>query len=692
MPRPSLDEIFNSPQPTGDQSGATAAAQRPSLDQIFGNTSQGLTPSPQAPAPDLQKHTGGVFGTLSSYSSNNAKDVWETMKAPSSSDFMSSGSGFMDPAASNSTEQLPGGGIKDLAKSVGGAVASSEIGFGNTLGDAAAVQTSAFKDAQDSINKLSETNAKLNQAILVAKKAGKDTSQMEAMAKANQDYIDAHVGMKDVAPSIAKTPEQIYGEALGTGADILSAGEYGNAVKGAEAGKLLPGATAEANMAAEKAAAATRTPAKNALLDIGKGAATTGEVAGAQGVSSAMQQNESATDVAKTGAEATVGGAVLGAGTSAATKVLGGLAKQTISTMSTVPKGAMEHMLENPEETTAAMRAFAADPDHGPQKVLASAEDALGKVQESRDKAYQAALQKVQDETMQFKNGQWYVKTPITQKEVNSGLVDASRIGETYWNPVNLSTKGVKDVITSTLKSFGGESAGGKINLSDVPLPNAYKNDLQEVVDKVYGWKDTSPIGMNRLRQNLDVYFKPGTDTSTAGKQFNRIVTSIKSNLANYVSDRVPQIGEMNSQYATASEFLNDVKNDLKLGKDKVSDQTKLNKLLQVFSPKGQAYKELVGQLGDAGGKQLLTDIAGLTFSKWSPEGLSKYLQGLGILTEGLQHPLGVAAAVAGSSPRVVGEGLSAAAKIGKTGAAQYAKQKTVPFVAGRAVNNLQQP
>jgi len=615
----------------------------------------------------------------------------------SSSDFMKSGSGVVDPASQGSTQMVPGaGGITGLAKSVGGALFSSEVNFGKTLGEAAATLTPEFKGAQDAINHLSDVNAKLNQAIIKGKQAGHDVSHLEDLAKSNQNFIDQNIGMKNVTPSIAKTPEQIYGEALGTAADIASFGEYGAAAKGAESGKLLSSSVQKGNILADKAAnKALLTPRQRLFKDIGMAGVSAGTVAGLQGTSGAMQANKSLEDTLSAGMGSAAGGAAFGAGISIGGKVLGKIAKSVVSTMSGVPQGAMEHMLENPEETTKAMRAFAADPDHGPQSVLASAEEAFGAVKKSRDDAYKFALDKVQSETMQFKNGDWYIQREVTPRDVQMGLAPESSLGmKNTWVKTNLTTKGVKDTITRTLKDFGGQAAGSNIDLSEVPLPNAYKNDLKEVVDKVYGWKDTSPVGMNRLRQNLDVYYKASTDTSRAAAQYNAIVSRIKGNLASYVSDRVPQLGEMNRQFTVATDFIDKIKEELKVGKN-VMDQTKLNKLLQTFNPNKQEYKELVGQLGEQGGRQLLSDIAGLTMSKWTPEGLAKYFTGLGAVGSLVASPGTIPAAVSGiaaSSPRLVGEALSAGVKIGKTKTSRFLRSKTIPFIAGRVANGSQTP
>lgn len=338
-----------------------------------------------------------------------------------------------------------------------------------------------------------------------------------------------------------------------------------------------------------------------------------------------------------------------------AVKGLGNVGSQAVkflsSKMSGVPLAAIEHAIQNPVMVQGAIKRMAKDPGMGPQTVLKQAEDAFQKMLDHRRVGYEKGLEKLEKETMVTKKGQLYVKREITPADVRAGLATPENIGSVSLVPTNLSTKGLKDVATKTIKDFGGKAKGADVDLSDVPLPKSYKSQLEEVIDKVYSWDDFTPKGINRLRQNIDVFKKAGMDS--AERQFNKIIGDMRSNIASYIEERVPQIGQMNRQYAAESETIANLMDELKLGKDK--PQQTMRKLMNVFNPKSEAYRPIVDQLGDQGGKALMSDIAGLLMSKWTPEGLGAYLTSAGAGIASVTNPAALAALPL-ASPRVVGE------------------------------------
>lgn len=91
--------------------------------------------------------------------------------------------------------------------------------FGETLGGIAATQTRAYKEAAQSQVALEDMNVKLGEAIIGAKKQGKDTSRMERMY---QENTGQRFNMRDIISETAdKTAKQIYGEGLTTAGTML---------------------------------------------------------------------------------------------------------------------------------------------------------------------------------------------------------------------------------------------------------------------------------------------------------------------------------------------------------------------------------------------------------------------------------------------------------------------------------------
>ncbi len=359
-------------------------------------------------------------------------------------------------------------------------------------------------------------------------------------------------------------------------------------------------------------------------------------------------------------------------------KIAKEMSKTIASGLSGVPADAIEFALKNPQTVQTAISKAVQEGEGGIQRVYGQAEDALNTIKKARSDAFELGIKKVQNETMQFKNGQWYVKRPITQADISRGWASekvmrevtagakkeaVSSIGQVSWIPTDLSTKGLKNVTTQTLKEFGVKAKGRALDFTEAVLDKSHANKLDELVQRVYGWKDASPLGLNKLRRIVDSYRLGGINLGSSEKQFNAIVQRMKVNLSEYVGERVPQIAEANKAWSAESEVINGIVDSLKVGRN---DQTAMRRLLNVFNPKSSVYRPVVETLGEQGGKDLMGDIAGVLMSKWTPEGLGKYLTtalgGAGAFTAPSLLP-GLLAA----SPRIVGKVATTAGKVSQT-------------------------
>lgn len=574
----------------------------------------------------------------------------------------------------------------NFLSNVGNALTSSEQTLGKGL------STVFDKNTQRTVDQTNQQDAESQQKLIEAIHTQSDPVKKQHLVDTlknvyGKDY--KATTQTDLNPAFGMSNKEVAGAALGTALDVGLAGSFGS--KGAETGKLLTKSPAIAGVA-EKAGIATTQPvaktieeiaaesakktatqsAVNVAKDVTKGAAT------GYGYDVAGNAQANKDNVFKPGL-----GTAVGAGIPLAAEAVKGLgyiakevAKHASSTLSGVPKDAIEHAFQNPEAVQSAMRKAAEDPDNSAQKILSNAQEAMDTLKKARSDAYQQGLEKLQNETSYTKNGQLYVKRALTDAEAKGmkGYVPGTKIGV----PTNLNTSGIKKVFTSTLKDFGAEGGGkGGIDFTNVAIDDAHISKLEKLQQRIYNWTDSTPTGINRLRQVVDSYKLGGINLGSSEKKFNSIIGDLRTNLAGYVGEKVPQVAEMNSKYAAESSVIDNITAQLKLNtKD---PNTALRKLLNVFNPKSTVYRPIVEQLGEKGAKDLMSDIAGLTMAKWTPEGLAKYFGGAEGLAA-LLHPAALpelAPVMAASSPRVVGEVTTGLGKIAQNKTAQKAADIT---------------
>jgi hypothetical protein len=388
--------------------------------------------------------------------------------------------------------------------------------------------------------------------------------------------------------------------------------------------------------------------------------------------------------------------AKFGAAFPIATKVIGKLgsaAKETAkfisSSLSGVPKDAIEYALKNPKQVQSAInRAVTEGGDMAAQRISQNALDALDKLKEARRLNYKGGLSKLEKEATYTKNGQLYVKRVLSESEAKGlkGYVPGTPVGV----PTNLSTNGVKKVATTTLKDFGINAKGRMIDWSEAAIDDTHAHKLQKLVNRIYDWSNTTPTGLNNLRQIIDSYTIGGINLGSSEKKFNAIIGALRTNLSEYVGKRVPQVAEMTAKYKAESEVIDAIRQQLKLGSS--DPNTALRKLINVFNPKSKVYRPIVEQLGDKAGVDLMSDIAGLTMAQWTPEGLGKYMTSL---IGGAQFGLGLAnpasfatipATAVASSPRVVGKAATTLGKIDQSKAAKVVRKVSPTIGLGAGV------
>lgn len=305
--------------------------------------------------------------------------------------------------------------------------------------------------------------------------------------------------------------------------------------------------------------------------------------------------------------------------------------------------------LEAATEGGASRQAFA-DALRGkttPQTIVTDARSALKQLNNARSEAYNAGVEKIEKETFITKAGKTYVKRYDPE------------LKKTLFVPTNLTTKGVKDVATRTLKSIGLEAKGREIDFTKRPSLDA--KNIQRVHSFVYNWDDMTPKGLNQLRQEVAGFRKGGVNLSPADNRYNTYIDGLTDNLRNYVGERVPQIGEMNKAYAKASTLIGEIQKGLSLGKNAQTD-TAFRKLTSVLRTNNEFRDQLLSQLESEASRNLPEKIAGQQMSELLPRGIMRQIGGAGaiggVLTGVGIIPILKAAVL--TSPRVVGEMLLA--------------------------------
>jgi hypothetical protein len=183
-------------------------------------------------------------------------------------------------------------------------VVGSERKFGQTLGTAASVFSKE-------INK--NRNAVIDQA-----KTQSDTfiklAQQTADVNKKKKYLEAAKKAADTTgvdifnnPEYQKTAKQIFGEGAGVALDVLSAGTYGNAAKGAKTGQLLTKAQQASNFVKPVYKSAGQAFVKGAIKEAPRGAA----FGAGFGISQSMQENEDTEEIIKSGVSGGITGGII---------------------------------------------------------------------------------------------------------------------------------------------------------------------------------------------------------------------------------------------------------------------------------------------------------------------------------------------------------------------------------------------
>jgi len=454
------------------------------------------------------------------------------------------------------------------------------------------------------------------------------------------------------ANELLGTPEKAAGTVLGVAGETLPfmGGGALKAIPGvARAGEAISGLTkaipgvARAGEALGGIAEKVGSKIPQFVKGLAPAAKSGAAYGGLFGASGALQKEKGFGETIGETAKGAAVGAALGAGLPAVTEGAARAFKNVASIFSGVPREAIQRAFENPEAVATAVKEYHGE--EGANKLLNKVKVAIGKLKKTRGDQYEAALKGVEDKVL-TKNGQVFIQD-------QSGNFVKS----------DLSLDGVKQTIDKTLSDFKiNKTPEGEYDFKKSPLTKDQTNKIKEMVDRVNTWDDVTPTGLNDLRQIIDSY-----KSHMEGGRYNAIVGKVRTDLVSHINEKVPEIGEMNSGYAQASDFLDEIKKEL--GSDKVKDQTKINKILNVFKPNSQERQRIIDELGQKTGSDLLNEIAGVAMTDWLPRGIAgKLLGGIEVAGQALMgtaaaHPAGLIP-LGLSSPRLVGTAARVAGRL----------------------------
>lgn len=264
------------------------------------------------------------------------------------------------------------------------------------------------------------------------------------------------------------------------------------------------------------------------------------------------------------------------------------------------------------------------------------------------------------------------------------GVAYRQQLGQIKDSQKILSLDPVKTSINEQLKNFNISRTKTGLNFSQSKIADLSEaRRLEGLVKSVEGWKDTSPAGLDLLKQRLDDFYSPSSSVRS-------FVVSVRSQVRNQLTSNVKGYSQLTGDYRQATQLIKEIEKALSLG-DKATKDTAIRKLAGVMRQNNEFRQTLVAAL-ERFSPELLNKIAGSSLSSFAPRGLARFLSageagalglGAGLGPQAIPGLLGLAAA---SSPRIVGEAARVAGRvaptIGRAGAAA-SPQVTAPLIGG---------
>jgi len=215
------------------------------------------------------------------------------------------------------------------------------------------------------------------------------------------------------------------------------------------------------------------------------------------------------------------------------------------------------------------------------QDILNSTKEWLQAIKDNRSQLYWEDYKKLQENN-----------NPIQLNEWENGLL---------WNTLKSLEKdyNVKPVYDAKWNLTWLDFSQSKIT------GGTSQSQVQSIVDDLKGWKDTTPTGMDILKQRIQDYFR-GTPESSKG---DRISTIVSNAIKDKIVAQVPEYADMTATYEKITNQIKEITKTLSLW-DKTQAQTAITKLNWVLRENFPARQDMVKLIEQYSGKNIQWQIA----------------------------------------------------------------------------------
>lgn len=330
-------------------------------------------------------------------------------------------------------------------------------------------------------------------------------------------------------------------------------------------------------------------------------AAQFGALGAAQGLSQGLSEGRSARDTAVQTAGGAATSAVLGGVFNLLGKAASATSKAAGSFTSGVPSAALERASQNPDTAKQGVR-MSLDEIH------TKATDALAGLQKNLTDEFQTGLQTI---------------SPLPAKPVPSPLAiqtklidDASKIAKDFRVGVLPSTKGATGAFNESALVKGGE-----------------QSVVNETLRTIGTWTDFSPVGMQDLAERVGALrnFESGTQTKASpivGKIYNKIADDL-------IPTYYPDLKTLRTNFSNNKTVLDEINAVLNATSEKPTQiQGAVSRLDTLFKENRETYLNVIKNLSDRSGTDILSLLAGNEFQKVLP-GFVRGLGGAGAISVG---------------------------------------------------------
>jgi len=316
------------------------------------------------------------------------------------------------------------------------------------------------------------------------------------------------------------------------------------------------------------------------------------------------------------------------------------VAKETTGALTGGGPGFIEEAAKGSPAFTKAMRGKLTG-----EEVVAHAKDALQSLRDQRGNAYRNELTKVRATPGTLTN----VKANLDQELTALMQPDQFQIG--------------------TSMVWKGRHAKNKLDFSQSPLVKN-RDVVQRAIEDITDWSDDTALGLDNLKKRLSKYIDQVEKQSPA----EVFLTRLENNLSKGLKGAIPEYEKMTKGYAEATNLIKDIESNLMLKKQgatfpigRITADNTLRRLSSALRENFEMRKDLMRALGNKSGMDIPAEVAGYVANQWIPRGgMGKVLAaGGGVYFLKYINPKFWPILFA-SSPRVVGEFLSAYGKAAK--------------------------